>query len=335
MDSLPLNPPLSLLGLDGHRGTLHWKYSGLSRHFWVQLLTCLPVLQRMTTDTRHARRPPQTDCLIVFRNVNCETADTDLVRRFTMSPIASLIGPRVVGLVALALAALVAMVARISAGSSATALAGIDLDKSEPDRMFLDMPWGGSPVVSSEVGAQPQAVGDPETMNPVYGTCLMPGVAPSECTPDCAFQCDTPECSLNCFCGCDSEAKARQVQMLAQLEHSVRVRDARQALGFYDVPKWPSTGPTGNYIDHTAPLNTDSTGVDQPIKQGVERGRQAGARERQVNAVRGLGVKWRPESDQMGDNPGRRRWDAHESARTQDAFSAQRLMLGRMQRVNW
>lgn len=35
----------------------------------------------------------------------------------------------------------------------------IDLDKPEPERIFLDNPWGGSPVVSSEVGAEPQAIG--------------------------------------------------------------------------------------------------------------------------------------------------------------------------------
>ena len=27
----------------------------------------------------------------------------------------------------------------------------IDLDKSEPDVMYLDNPWGGMPIVSSEV----------------------------------------------------------------------------------------------------------------------------------------------------------------------------------------
>jgi hypothetical protein len=35
----------------------------------------------------------------------------------------------------------------------------IDLDKPEPEHIFLDNPWGGSPVVSSEVGAEPQAIG--------------------------------------------------------------------------------------------------------------------------------------------------------------------------------
>ena len=40
-----------------------------------------------------------------------------------------------------------------------------------------------------------------------------------------------------------------------------------QWLAFYDHPKWPASGPTGAPIDNTAPLNTDSTGVDHPIKQ--------------------------------------------------------------------
>lgn len=45
----------------------------------------------------------------------------------------------------------------------------IDLDKPEPERIFLDNPWGGSPVVSSEVGAEPQAVG---------GACRRVALAP-------------------------------------------------------------------------------------------------------------------------------------------------------------
>ena len=102
-----------------------------------------------------------------------------------------------------------------------------DLDKSEPDHMYLDNPWGGSPIVASEIGKTPQAMGDPETMNPVYGTCAMPGVVPSECTPDCAFNCDTPECSLNCFCGCNNEEKAMHAQMLAQYEQTAQVLAAR------------------------------------------------------------------------------------------------------------
>lgn len=105
----------------------------------------------------------------------------------------------------------------------------IDLNKSEKDVMYLDNPWGGLPIVSSEVGAVPQAMGDPETMNPVYGTCLMPGVVPSECTPDCAFNCDTPECSLNCYCGCNQQAKAMHTAMLAQMQQRKEVIAARDA----------------------------------------------------------------------------------------------------------
>jgi hypothetical protein len=106
----------------------------------------------------------------------------------------------------------------------------IDLDKPEKDVIYLDNPWGGSPIVSSEIGAEPQAMGDPETMNPVYGTCLMPGVVPSECSPDCAFKCDTPECSLNCFCACP-EGKALRTQMLAQAWQRTQVLAAREDFG--------------------------------------------------------------------------------------------------------
>ena len=107
---------------------------------------------------------------------------------------------------------------------------GIDLDKPEPDRMFLDLPWGGLPIVSSEVGAEPQAMGDPETMNPVYGTCQMPGIIPRACTPDCAFECSTPECSLGCFCGCHNEGKAMYAQMLAEQRQRTQVLAARDVV---------------------------------------------------------------------------------------------------------
>ena len=64
---------------------------------------------------------------------------------------------------------------------------------------------------------------DPETMNPVYGTCQQPGIVPSDCTADCAFDCDTPECSLGCFCGCNPEARAATTEILAQMQRRSRV----------------------------------------------------------------------------------------------------------------
>lgn len=86
-------------------------------------------------------------------------------------------------------------------------------------------------MVASEIGAEPQAIGDPETMDPVYGTCLMPGVVPSECTPDCAYACETPECSLGCFCGCNAQAKQLHVTMLAQQQQNMKVLAARDEVG--------------------------------------------------------------------------------------------------------
>ena len=75
---------------------------------------------------------------------------------------------------------------------------------------------------------------DPETMNPVYGTCQQPGIVPTDCSADCAFDCDTPECSLGCFCGCNPEAKAISTEMLVQLRRRSHVlrqhRMMRQAL---------------------------------------------------------------------------------------------------------
>lgn len=121
----------------------------------------------------------------------------------------------------------------------------IDLDKPEPDRIFLDNPWGGSPIVSSEIGAEPQAMGDPETMNPVYGTCLMPGITPTECSPDCAYNCDTPECSLSCFCACNQEAKALQTQMLAQARQRTQVLAARRGDGASEGSSLPTADEFG------------------------------------------------------------------------------------------
>lgn len=60
-------------------------------------------------------------------------------------------------------------------------------------------------------------------MNPVYGTCQQPGIVPSECTADCAFNCETPECSLGCFCGCNAEARATSTEILLQMKRRSRV----------------------------------------------------------------------------------------------------------------
>jgi len=75
-------------------------------------------------------------------------------------------------------------------------------------------------------------------MNPVYGTCDQPGLVPSDCTADCAFNCDTPECSLGCFCGCNPEAKAISTEMLVQMRRRSHVlrqqRMMRQELSSRD-----------------------------------------------------------------------------------------------------
>uniref|UniRef100_A0A7S0DVG4 Uncharacterized protein n=1 Tax=Hanusia phi TaxID=3032 RepID=A0A7S0DVG4_9CRYP len=89
------------------------------------------------------------------------------------------------------------------------------------DEIYLDMPWGGSPVVSSEVGAEPQAMDDPETMEYTAGTCRDPEVSPTQCTPDCMSACRSPMCSLNCLCACKN-AQQRAMVVASLREKIVR-----------------------------------------------------------------------------------------------------------------
>mmetsp|Transcript_45935 Transcript_45935/g.71966 ORF Transcript_45935/g.71966 Transcript_45935/m.71966 type:complete len:165 (+) Transcript_45935:55-549(+) len=99
---------------------------------------------------------------------------------------------------------------------AAQSQAQIDLDGPvDETEVHLDT-FGGYPVVSSEVGAEPQAVDDPETMNQVAGTCQMAGINPTDCSQDCFYGCEDPLCSWNCICACRGADKALMVAQLAQ-----------------------------------------------------------------------------------------------------------------------
>ena len=71
--------------------------------------------------------------------------------------------------------------------------------------------------MSSEVGAEPQAMDDPETTEYTAGTCRDPQVSPTTCSPDCMSACRSPLCSLNCLCACkNAEHRAMVIALLKE-----------------------------------------------------------------------------------------------------------------------
>eukprot|EP00961_Rhodomonas_salina_P016127 217070-Rhodomonas_salina.1 len=95
--------------------------------------------------------------------------------------------------------------------------------------VYLDA-FGGDPVVSSEVGAEPKDVDDPELLMPT-GTCEMPGIELKECSHDCVYGCDNPMCTWGCVCACNTQgAKAKLLAFLSQQSRSTQVLAAQKDL---------------------------------------------------------------------------------------------------------
>jgi len=161
---------------------------------------------------------------------------------------------------------------------------------AEKEKINLEA-FGGDPVVSSEIGAEPSDPDDPELLMPT-GTCEMPGIQLKECTHDCVYNCRTPMCTWGCVCSCNNRgAKAKLLAFLKSVSQSTQILAAQKKL---------SKAVTAMQVDAEQPEVQESDGfISNPF----------------------AGIKFKKLAKKKGQNP---RFMGHKAAKAKLAHQGRR-----------